>query len=413
MEEDSSDLERDIEVLREDEVSLSSSEEERVGGEEPRFAPGAGDSSRVFEKVEVEEHATIITDIMVPVCITMVLVIWVVKSINLRLQSSLSAALVYQENSSDSVGTKLGGSLLNALIMVAMILGVTAIFVVCYKYRCLKFIYGWLFLSTGTMLAAIGGYLFYEVLSNFNIPMDYITFSILIWNFAVVGIISVFWYAPLKVNQMYLICISAFMAILLTKLPEWSTWTILSAIAVYDLFAVLCPGGPLRVLVETAQERSESIPALIYSASIWMMMASSSSSSLGNSSSVEDENNNITSSESHDSEDDIQLDDLARTADVDEESDEPQGSGVKLGLGDFVFYSVLVGRAAMFDMLTVFTSFIGIVAGLFCTILLLALWKKALPALPISIFFGIVFYVLTRVALLPFTNDMLLSGIVV
>lgn len=120
------------------------------------------------------------------------------------------------------------------------------------------------------------------------------------------------------------------------------------------------------------------------------------------------------------------------------------GKGVKLGLGDFIFYSVLVGRAALFDIMTVFSSFVGIlmvlffyftrsliippsiygilslfsthhitlfIQGLFCTIMLLAVWRKALPALPISIFFGILFFVLTRIFLFPFVNNLVLMGI--
>lgn len=127
-----------------------------------------------------------------------------------------------------------------------------------------------------------------------NIPMDYLTFGILIWNFSVVGIVSVFWHAPLRVNQMYLICISAFMVcrnlktlvLIFPGYPSYQAsrvvhldylgshrylwydetlWSLLRIHTIIDLFAVLCPGGPLRVLVETAQERSESIPALIYS----------------------------------------------------------------------------------------------------------------------------------------------------
>lgn len=173
------------------------------------------------------------------------------------------------------------------------------------------------------------------------------------------------------------------------------------------------------------------------------MAGSSTSSSLGSSLSSDEDDNQfeLENALDNDNDNDIQLEEFSTTDNHHDDDDEhegdnfllldidsvvPQGRGVKLGLGDFVFYSVLVGRAAMFDMLTVFTSFIGIVTvfpfldffnfffqGLFFTILLLALWKKALPALPISIFFGIIFYMLTRVALLPFTNNMLLTGIVV
>ena len=86
----------------------------------------------------------------------------------------------------------------------------------------------------------------------------------------------------------------------------------------------------------------------------------------------------------------------------DEGSDGGLPDGIRLGMGDFIFYSVLVGRAAMYDMLTAFAAYLGIVAGLGATLLLLALARKALPALPVSIALGVSFYFLARGVLEPF-----------
>ena len=48
-------------------------------------------------------------------------------------------------------------------------------------------------------------------------------------------------------KQGYLVVTGVVTAYMFTFIPEWTTWVMLVAMALYDLCAVLTPHGPLKV----------------------------------------------------------------------------------------------------------------------------------------------------------------------
>lgn len=466
-----------------------------------------------------------VIELFIPVSLCMLIVVGTMKATDSYHYSGQSviwyAQMMFTDQSVDT-GTRVWQSFANAFIMLIFIVIMTTVLIMLYKFRCYATIHGWLLLSSLMLLFFFTVMYIAEILKVYNIPLDNYTLVIFIWNFGVVGMICIHWKGPLLLQQGYLITISALMALVFIRcLPDWTIWTVLGIVSVWDLVAVLCPRGPLRILVETAQERNEPIfPALIYSSTMMWEVGSgilstaivsttpsismtdinssksktrrSSKSSRRSSSSDNRQQSTSASSSSNrrhtkgpqppsspskrdhhpveihyedgahppevafiqptinsaseltndwqrprvralgstsNHREDVSVNqdggvELAREVSAAEVTIQLSNSsshrdqkfeeerGVKLGLGDFIFFSVLVGKASSFGDWTITMScYVAILVGLCLTLSLLAVFRKALPALPISIAFGLSAFFLSYVFVVPFAGDLAINQV--
>ena len=97
------------------------------------------------------------------------------------------------------------------------------------------------------------------------------------------------------------------------------------------------------------------------------------------------------------------------------------GESVSLGLGDFIFYSLMVSKASLSSSVPFVIVFIIILSvltvdqnddqGLLITMALLSILEMPLPALPFSMILGVTAYALAYFVMTSMMNQFALSGI--
>lgn len=92
----------------------------------------------------------------------------------------------------DSNTVKLGKSMINALVIVCAMALMTFVIVFLYWARCMQCIQGYMIFSSFMLLSFMGGVFFYTVICQSEIPLDWITFFVVLYNFSVVGVIAIF-----------------------------------------------------------------------------------------------------------------------------------------------------------------------------------------------------------------------------
>lgn len=253
---------------------------------------------------------------------------------------------------------------------------------------------------------------------------DLITLALFTLNFTALGMMAIFsLYAPtpLIIQQLYLIHNSSLVAVMVVNLlPGWAPWMLLGLLVVWDLFAVMAPFGPLNLIINMAEKSGiVDMPGLVYSTDVPLRDEEGSKKKAdqpGQDQPAASDRNALAGR--HNNEvlrDAVKTaeQDLARketeisTAPVEQKSSPSprresgrtserksiEEKGVNIGLGDFIFYGLLIGITAKGrnhgEYYTTLATFNSILVGLIATLAILAITRRTLPALPFSIGLGL------------------------
>ncbi|KAJ5079854.1 presenilin [Anaeramoeba ignava] len=335
-------------------------------------------------------------NILFPVSLSMISIIIIMTNIydeeKLQKKSDISELVIFPEKSSDPLSKKIIYSIINAFFFIFFVVLSTLLLIYLLKKGLMKIIFGWVLISSSLSLAALGGNFFLDCLKAVNFGMDWFSFLFILYNISVVGVIVLFWKGPKKIQQGYLILIGILVSITISQLPKITTWVVLILIAFYgmenNIFAVLSTKGPLKILISQSRNKKIDLPGFIYTSCLWIVHTNI----LNTNENIKNNNNNNNNNNDE------------KTQSNEKDFEILSKWNIKLGLGDFIFYNVLITRACFYDYVAVISCFIAILVGLSFTLFLLFIFRSSLPALPLSILFGLLSYFFSKFSLVYFVK---------
>ena len=148
-------------------------------------------------------------------------------------QALTNSYTVLRSNGRESNAQLIGESLVNALVIVTVICALTFVMVVLYKYRCMKCLIGYLLVAFFVLLASLSGRLWSIAVDRYQFTLDYITFAVVLFNFAATGTFAIFIAqgVPIYITQAYLVLASVLVAWELSHFEEYTAWALLVMLA--------------------------------------------------------------------------------------------------------------------------------------------------------------------------------------
>uniref|UniRef100_A0AAF5PT07 Presenilin n=2 Tax=Wuchereria bancrofti TaxID=6293 RepID=A0AAF5PT07_WUCBA len=314
-----------------------------------------------------------------------------------------------------------------------------------YDYRCLVQI--WLYMSCVLIIFGVFASFLVDLFKaiGFQTAPPILT-TLTVITYGTVGILVFFTKkTPLYMHQFYVICNCSLVSVFYLRMfPTHTAWFVLVCIIIWDAFAVLAPIGPLRRISEKAHEYSDQVLRfLIFTAED--RNDERREEIVINKCLVESKQQKVRGS--HETSFTTKLDSEAKSERIrqrkvlgrksnihdetvqkicakletfDEQKKETNftvydalsdGSSVRLGMGDFVFYSLLVGKAAATgSTMCVAGSVVGILVGLVITLTVLSSDDETTPALPVSITIALLLHFGIYLFVEPFYNQIVISS---